>query len=53
MGEGKSPGADLVQMMEHLVADKRVWAQLVPDLGSGVAGNIAVVVVLNQKTEVV
>ena len=42
--------AEMVQMMGHLVADMRVWAQSVPDLGSGVAGKIGVVVALvNQK----
>ena len=53
MEEDRSPGAELVQMMGHLVADMTAWARLVRDLGSGVAGNIAVIVVLNQKTEVV
>ena len=53
MEEGTSPGTEMVQVIEHLVADMRVSAQLVPDLGSGAAGNIAVVAVLNQRTEVV
>ena len=53
MEEDTSPGAELVQMMEHLVADMRAWAQLVRDLDSGVAGKIALVVVVNQKIEVV
>ena len=53
MEEDRSPGAELVQVIEHLVADRRAWAQLVRDLGSAVAGNIVVVVVVNQKTDVV
>ena len=47
---GKMFVAEMVQMMGHLVADMRVWAQSVPDLGSGVAGKIGLFVVLvNQK----
>ena len=41
--------AEMVQMMRNLVADMRVRAQLVQDLGSKVAGKIALAVVVNQK----